>query len=259
MLLLQCALHQICGTAQSAERMIDLLENCLMHPPLDLCVDPRAEYDAVAATDACAPASSLKLHLISVRDRMIHVAIGALYWVDTRDMPADGLTKGGIDRTLLHGASNDCRYKAIHEAFVHTQNTRRIQYWEGASREGAIDATWAAGRSSIQSHQHQSLASISIHQHSHSIIASPSIQQSASASDVAPLVLVLSRVVVPDTHGDAMRVQRARVYAMRMSAVHMLGITRINGSWCLLWPFVLPVGSTPRTRVRMCACLRSDA
>ena len=47
--------------------------------------------------------------------------IRRLFWVDTRDMLADGLTKGGIDRTLLHSVSNDCRYRAQHECVVHTK------------------------------------------------------------------------------------------------------------------------------------------
>lgn len=107
--------------------MIDLLEKGLMYLPLDLCVHARAVYDAIAATDACEPAgSSLKLHLISMRDRMAHGAIRALYWVDTRDMSADGLTKGGIDRALWHGVGNDCRYKASHEALVHTKQKAKL-------------------------------------------------------------------------------------------------------------------------------------
>ena len=85
-------------------------------------MDARAVYDAVAATDTCEPAeSSLKLHLISVRDRMEQGIIRNLYWVDTRDMLADGLTKGGIDRQLLHSVSQDCQYKAKHECECHSK------------------------------------------------------------------------------------------------------------------------------------------
>ena len=41
--------------------------------------------------------------------------------MDTRDMLADGLTKGGTDRTLLHRISNGCRFQAIHGCAVHTK------------------------------------------------------------------------------------------------------------------------------------------
>ena len=107
--------------------MIIVLEKGAMYPPLDLCVDARAVYDVVAATDVCDPAgSSLKLHLTSVRDRMTHGLIRSLYWVDARDMLADGLAKAGIDRILLHNASNDCHYKASHEALVHDKRKNQV-------------------------------------------------------------------------------------------------------------------------------------
>ena len=90
---------------------------------MDLSVDARAVYDAVAATDTCEPAeSSLKLHLLSVRNRMETRVIRKLHWVDTRDMLADGLTKGGIDRELLHNVSNDCRFSLKHEALTHSKS-----------------------------------------------------------------------------------------------------------------------------------------
>ena len=106
-------------------RMIDILEQGLMYPPLDLCVDARAACDAVAATDACEPAeSSFKFHPISVRDRMTHGAIRALHWVDARDMFADGLTKRGIDRALLHSVSNNCKHLAAHGSLIHKKHKK---------------------------------------------------------------------------------------------------------------------------------------
>ena len=123
MLLKQCTLHQIyCGTTQSPERMIDLPEKGSMYPPLDICVDAKAVYDAIAVSDACEFAEcSLKLHLISVRDRMTHGLIRKLYWVDTWDMLADGLTNGGIDRLLLHKVSNDCVHERKQLAISHNK------------------------------------------------------------------------------------------------------------------------------------------
>ena len=97
--------------------MIDLLERCLVRPPLDICVDARAAYDAIAATDVCETAgSSLKLHLISVRDRMTYRLIRKLFGIDTMDVLADGLTNGGIGRLLLRSVSNGCKCQATHDA-----------------------------------------------------------------------------------------------------------------------------------------------
>ena len=92
-----------------------------LYPASDVAVDARAVFDAVAAADACDPQGcSLKLHLISVRDRLAQGIIRRMHWVDTRDVLADGLTKGGIDRTLLHNVSNGCRFKFAHKALTHT-------------------------------------------------------------------------------------------------------------------------------------------
>ena len=102
--------------------MIDLLEKGFVYPPLDICVDAKAVYDAIGASDACEPAGcSLKLHRVSAGDRMTHGWIRKLYWVDTRDMLADCLTKGGIDRLLLHKVSNDCVYERKQLAISHNK------------------------------------------------------------------------------------------------------------------------------------------
>ena len=90
------------------EEMIIALEEGQLYPPLDLCADARAVFDVISATDICDPQEcSLKLHFISVRNRMEEGMIRRLCWTDARDMLADEFTKGGIDRELLRKASND--------------------------------------------------------------------------------------------------------------------------------------------------------
>ena len=91
--------------------------------PLDICVDSRAVYDAISAVDACEFAgSSLKLHRIPARDRMTRNPIRRLYWVYVRDMLADGLSKGGVDRTSPTRVCNECRFQATHGALVRTKH-----------------------------------------------------------------------------------------------------------------------------------------
>ena len=100
---------------------MDMLEGGKLYPPIDFCVDAKAVSDAISASDACEPAErSFKLHFISVRDRMTHGLIRRRYWVDTRDMLADGLTKGGIDGLLLHRCSNGCKYVSKHHWVAHS-------------------------------------------------------------------------------------------------------------------------------------------
>ena len=161
---MQCALHQIyCGTSQTSEHVIDLLEGGKLYPPVDFCVGARAVYDAVSASDSCEFAGSfLKLHLIIARDRIAHGFIRKLVWVDIGDILADGLTKGGIDRALLHSCSNDCKYASKHEPLVHskafgsaTKNSEETIKEEGHQEDG--DAMWAPGQMLLEDSKTQPL------------------------------------------------------------------------------------------------------
>ncbi len=58
---------------------------------------------------------SLKLHLLSLRDRLASGTVRRFFWCDTRDMLADGLTKGGVERTLLIAASEQGTFKMQHD------------------------------------------------------------------------------------------------------------------------------------------------
>ena len=139
LLLSQISLHQIyCGRQQTPEGVIDVLEHGGLYPSLDLVVDARAVYDAVAAADTCEPQeSSIKLHVISVRDRFTQGIIRRVRWADTRDMLAYGLAEGGIDRTSLHRVSNGCAFKLAHEAVSHVKTSGGAA---GSSTKSPADA-----------------------------------------------------------------------------------------------------------------------
>jgi len=103
LLLLQLIYHQIyCGTTESADELLVKMEDGGLYPPIDLMIDARSVLDAIAAAEVCTPAeASLRLHLIAVRDRLSRGLLRSISWTDTRDMIADALTKGGIDRTMI--------------------------------------------------------------------------------------------------------------------------------------------------------------
>ena len=103
LLLLQLVLHQVhCGTAESPDELLFKLEHGGLYPPIDLLIDAQSVSDAIAAPDVCTPQeASLKLHLIAIRDRLARGLLRSVSWSDTRDMVADALTKGGIDRTVI--------------------------------------------------------------------------------------------------------------------------------------------------------------
>ena len=102
--------------------MTDLLEHGGLYPQLDIVVDDNAINDVVATTDVCDPPECyLTLRLTSVRDRVARDIIKRLQLVDTKDMGANGLTKSGIDKTLLHTTSNDRQFEWAHIALTHTK------------------------------------------------------------------------------------------------------------------------------------------
>lgn len=99
-----------------------LLETGKLQFPIDICADARAVHDAMESSDCCERAeSSLKLHLISVGGRLAQAILRSLYWTDTRDMLADGLTMGGADRALLNAVSEHNRYECRKLALRHAK------------------------------------------------------------------------------------------------------------------------------------------
>ena len=60
-------------------------------------------FAAVAETFLKIPAgNSLLLHVQYIRELLDTHVLDALLWLDTRDMMADGLTKGSVEREALH-------------------------------------------------------------------------------------------------------------------------------------------------------------
>ena len=102
-MLVQFLLHQLYyGTHQSSSQLARAQESGQLRPPVKAATDARAVFDSVAAPDICEPQeSSLKLHLLSLRDKVFYRTIDSLFWADTRDMLADGLTKGSVNRLAL--------------------------------------------------------------------------------------------------------------------------------------------------------------
>ena len=71
--------------------------------PMSLYIDALSVYAAVTATFVKIPAENGALcHLLYLRELLECNVLHALIWTDTRDMLADGLTKGAVDREALH-------------------------------------------------------------------------------------------------------------------------------------------------------------
>ena len=80
---------------------------------IDGCVDAMSWIRALAASPIKVPQEkSFLLNLLWIADHIRTGLLKSLSWSDTRDMIADGLTKGLIDRALLHRACDGYRTHA---------------------------------------------------------------------------------------------------------------------------------------------------
>ena len=70
---------------------------------VDLALDAYSVFAAVTASQVKAPAEKALLsHVQYLRELLDRRIISRLLWIDTRDMFADGLTKGAVEREALH-------------------------------------------------------------------------------------------------------------------------------------------------------------
>ena len=68
----------------------------------DAGVDAKAVFEGVIAQTPKTPAEkSLFMHALAMREYMESGWVDRLWWFDTLDMLADGMTKGSIDREAL--------------------------------------------------------------------------------------------------------------------------------------------------------------
>ncbi len=121
LILMQLILHQVYfGTDESSDVLLQKLATGSLYPPIDILIDARSVYDNLSCTDLNIPSeSSLVIHVLNIRDRLKSGTIRRLGWCDTRDMLADGLNKGTVDRSeLVRALSGTLR--APHEAPVWT-------------------------------------------------------------------------------------------------------------------------------------------
>jgi hypothetical protein len=71
--------------------------------PAALYLDALSVYTAVTATFVKTPADNgVLVHCLYIRELLDHNVLTAIVWLDTRDMVADGLTKGAVDRIAIH-------------------------------------------------------------------------------------------------------------------------------------------------------------
>ena len=82
--------------------------------PLEVCVDAKSVYDALASDPIRVPTEkSLYIHLLAMADLIRRGILKKVWWIDTKDMAADALAKGSIDREVVMLPSSTGEWKFI--------------------------------------------------------------------------------------------------------------------------------------------------
>ena len=106
-MLLAQLLHEIERGSASAATARALRESGNWHAQVVVCVDAMSVYAAITATCIKIPAEkSLWTHVQYIRELLDKGILKFLVWLDTRDMHADGLTKGAVDRAAIQAIMN---------------------------------------------------------------------------------------------------------------------------------------------------------
>ena len=102
-----------CGVTESAEKLRGIRTGELKTGiPVQMITDSRSLYDALSAEHVKQPSEkNLHMHLLWIRELLDRHIISKLIWVDTRDMVADGLTKGCISRSAIIDLLSNARWK----------------------------------------------------------------------------------------------------------------------------------------------------
>ena len=99
-LIVQYTLEEIfCPENATPTALQHAFETGKLHFPVELIIDAKAVFDAISAKEYNMPTeATLVNHLHSIREHLRDGRIARLWWIDTRDMVADGLNKGGLAR-----------------------------------------------------------------------------------------------------------------------------------------------------------------
>ena len=102
-LLLATIMHQVSTGSISVALARELREYGGWKIRIALAVDAYSVFAAVTAHNIKIPAEkSLVSHVQFLRELLDMGVLHRLWWLDTRDMAADGLTKGEVDRSAIH-------------------------------------------------------------------------------------------------------------------------------------------------------------
>ena len=101
-IMLALTLHEIVKGPVTPKEGLTLRERGGMNIGLRVCVDAMSVFAAIAVDHIKPPAEkSLLCHLLWLKELVQLGIIREFRWIDTRDMTADGHTKGSVSREAL--------------------------------------------------------------------------------------------------------------------------------------------------------------
>ena len=99
-------LQELSHGPMPARKLVEIKENGNLQFPIHLCVDNRSVFDSISGSDVTCTDKSMILHARAFREMCDMGIVSALLWIDTRDMLADVLTKGSVDKQAILKAFN---------------------------------------------------------------------------------------------------------------------------------------------------------
>ncbi|CAJ1446370.1 unnamed protein product [Effrenium voratum] len=119
--------NEITNGVQSAAHMADKLECGKITEGLDVAIDADAVFRALAAKEVKTPTDAIMLiHALKFKEWLKTGQVKSLMWIDTRDMLADALNKGSIDRAALRTAAEEGIWKIEHAFKTHQDNIKQV-------------------------------------------------------------------------------------------------------------------------------------
>ena len=104
---MQLAFDELLYGLRTAVEIVNAATNGLLLHPLELCIDAKAVFDSIKAPEFSVPAEASLTPLIHImREDLAAKRLKAMWWIDTRDMCADGMNKGGLPREPILAVCN---------------------------------------------------------------------------------------------------------------------------------------------------------
>ena len=117
LMILGSVFHEIVhGVATSARDLVKLREGDHSPLPLQVCTDGMSLLTALENVVAKIPTEASALHHVQWLQELTRTRVlGAAFWVDTRDMIADGMTKGTVPRNIIRAAQETGQWQLQHD------------------------------------------------------------------------------------------------------------------------------------------------